>query len=489
MSKQDLPAKAGASEGPAEPTEAAEATEAAQAADSVEPTERTEAVAPTEAAEVTEPAEAGAGTGPAELKEAKEVAGPAEAAEVTEPAGIGAGTGPAELKEAKEVAGPAEAAEVTEPAEAGAGTGPAEPRPAEEPPAEAGEDAAAAADPGEAPARKKTRRRGRRVLLTVLAVLLLAVIGAGALVYERQASYDRNVDRIPGVMPTNTDRPKPSAAGSENWLLVGFDDGAVEVGQGADISKVRGHRSDTLILLHLPADRENAYIVSIPRDSWVEVPGRGHQKINAAFSFGGPALLIRTVEKLTGIRVDHYGAVDFGGFQAMTDALGGVDVTIAKTVYDPANNVTWRAGRQHLNGERALLFVRQRQNLPNGDFDRIKRQQAFLRALAKKASDGGTISNPIKLNRFLRAFTKSISVDDSMSSGDLRSLALGLRGLRPQDVQFLTVPNKGPAMRGVQSVVLLDEVRARELYTAVRGDEMAGYVRRNGGTNSVGTVS
>ncbi|HEX2316104.1 MAG TPA: LCP family protein [Thermomonospora sp.] len=356
-------------------------------------------------------------------------------------------------------------------------------------------DEPAPAEGGEAggrdAARQARRRRRRRVLLSVLVFLMLIVVGLGALVWQRQASYNGNIDRLRGVMPPEEGRPGPNVVGTENWLLVGSDT-RVETsttGEGGDLWKPGRQRSDTLMLLHLPAKRDKAYIISFPRDSWVPVPGHGTQKINAAFSYGGPPLLIETVEDLTGVRIDHFGAIDFNGFKAMTDALGGVDVHVAQTVRDPHNNITWQAGKNHLDGDKALMFVRQRHGLPNGDFDRIKRQQAFLRAITQKAADGGTVTNPFKLDRFMSAFTKSISVDESVSAGDLRSLALSMRGVRGSDITFLTVPNKGPAARGNQSVVLLDDAKAKTLYDAVRTAEVADYVERHGGTNSVGTVS
>ncbi|MFB4313760.1 LCP family protein [Actinomadura sp. 21ATH] len=334
------------------------------------------------------------------------------------------------------------------------------------------------------------KRRWPRILAAVGVFLLLVVIGTVGLVWQRQSSYNGNIDRLPSAMPTGK-RPGPNSSGTQNWLLVGSDTRAEvgTTGEGARVWKPGGQRSDTIMLLHLPADRSKAYVVSFPRDSWVQIPGYGPQKINAAFSFGGPPLLIETVENLTGIRIDHFGAIDFNGFKSMTDALGGVEVNIDKSVYDTANKVRWEAGRQKLDGEKALLFVRQRYNLPNGDFDRIKRQQAFLRALAQKAAEGGTISNPLKLDRFLSAFTKSISVDDSVSAGKLRSLALSLRGVRPGDVQFLTTPNRGSAQRGRQSVVLLDKAKSSALFEAVKTAEVDKYVQQHGGTNKVGTVS
>ncbi|SFO12434.1 MULTISPECIES: LCP family protein [Actinomadura] len=335
------------------------------------------------------------------------------------------------------------------------------------------------------------KRRWPRILIAVGVFLALIVAGLGGLVWQRQSSYNGNIDRIKGVMPDDgSKRPGPNVAGTENWLLVGSDSRAeATTGEGNQVWKPGQQRTDTIMLLHLPADRKKAYIISFPRDSWVEIPGYGRQKINAAFSFGGPKLLIETMESLTGIRVDHFGAIDFEGFKSMTDALGGVTVNIKQSVYDPARKKQWEAGRQKLDGEEALLFVRQRYNLPNGDFDRIKRQQAFLGALAKQAADRGTLTNPLKLDRFLSALTKSISVDEGVSAGDLRSLALSMRSVRASDVMFMTLPNKGTGMRAKQSVVFLDGTKAKALFDAVKSARMAEYVKQHGAGNSLGTVS
>ncbi|MFC0040534.1 LCP family protein [Actinomadura rayongensis] len=365
------------------------------------------------------------------------------------------------------------------------------PPPGPEPvPSEAAKEGLDAVLPGDDGPRPR-KRRWPRVLIGVGVFFVIVVLGLAGLVWQRESAYNGNIDRLHGVMPNNANRPGPSAVGTENWLLVGSDTRAKAgtTGAGGTIWKTGQQRSDTIMLLHLPADRKKAYVVSFPRDSWVDVPGYGDQKINAAFSYGGPPLLIETVEHLTGIRVDHFGAIDFNGFKSMTDALGGVTVNVRNDVYDPKRHVEWSAGKHKLDGEQALTFVRQRYNLPNGDFDRIKRQQAFLGALAKKAADGGTITNPLKLDRFLSAFTKSISVDDKVGAGKLRSLALSLRGIRASDITFLTVPNKGSAARGKQSVVLLDRKRSGTLFTAIKTADMANYVRTYGGGNSVGTVS
>ncbi|GAA4375523.1 hypothetical protein GCM10023088_33110 [Actinomadura verrucosospora] len=301
----------------------------------------------------------------------------------------------------------------------------------------------------------------------------LVLLLAGGL-YLLQRFYDGEVRRVSGALPTAGGRPASSGRG-ENWLLIGSD-------RRADMPSM-GARADTIMLVHLSGHGDRVSVIALPRDAWVPVPGHGFTKINAAFAYGGPSLLIRTVEQLTRVRVDHYAALDFGGFVKMTDALGGVDVTVTKTTHDPMHDRTWQAGRHHLDGVEALDFVRQRWNLPGGDLDRIKRQQAFLHALAAKALD---TRNPIKIDRFVRAATRSATVDDSVTSGTMRGLAHRL--LRTSLMEYLTAPVDRPAERDGQSVVLLEDDGVGELFTAVREDRVGDYVARNGAANTVDSV-
>ena len=335
------------------------------------------------------------------------------------------------------------------------------------------------------------RRLLTRVLLAGGVGVVLLVAGSAGLLLERQQTYDRNIERIPDVFPTAPGRPAPApeppaqAPGrAENWLLVGSDRRADEGTTGADARapswRFGAQRADTIMLVHLPADRSRVYLVSFPRDAWVPIEGYGTAKINAAFSYGGPPLLIATVEQLTGVRVDHFAILDFEGFEAMTDAVGGVDVRVTRTVTDPARDVLWTAGTHHLDGARALDFVRQRYNLPGGDFDRIKRQQAFLKALAGQVVDRGTLSDPRRLNAFLEAATRAVSVDESVTVAGLRSLALQFRSLRAGDIVFMTTPIAGTGMEGRQSVVYLDRAASRPLYRALRTNAIAEYVARAG---------
>lgn len=184
------------------------------------------------------------------------------------------------------------------------------------------------------------------------------------------------------------------------------------------------------MLVHLSGDERSASTVSLPRDSWVPIPGHGSAKINAAFSWGGPPLLIQTVERLTGIRVDHFGVIDWHGFRSLTDAVGGVPVTIERDSYDPEQDRHFTAGTHVLDGEQALAYVRQRHGLPGGELDRIKRQQQFLQSLVGRIRADVSLTDPLGTDRMLDAITRAVSVDDRMSNGDLRALAFGLRRLR-----------------------------------------------------------
>jgi LCP family protein required for cell wall assembly len=324
------------------------------------------------------------------------------------------------------------------------------------------------------------RRRLLTRVLIATAVVALVASGAAGLLLERQRAYDRNIQRVPGVFPAESDRPARTAGRAQNWLLVGSDRRADQATTGLDASqplwRYGTQRADTIMLVHLAADRRRIYLISFPRDAWMPIQGHGKAKLNAAFSFGGPPLLIATIERLTGVRVDHFAILDFEGFKSMTDAVGGVDVQVSRTVWAPAQKVLWPAGTHHLDGAQALDFVRQRHNLPGGDLGRIRRQQAFLKALAGQVVDKGTLTNPLKLNALLEAFTKAVSVDESLTISRLRSLAVQIRSVRPGDVVFVTAPVAGTGTEGRQSVLYLDRTKGQQLYRALREDTVEDYL-------------
>jgi LCP family protein required for cell wall assembly len=239
------------------------------------------------------------------------------------------------------------------------------------------------------------------------------------------------------------------------------------------------YRSDTIMVVHLSADRRSAHLVSIPRDSWVRVPGHGMRRINAAFSLGGPSLSVETVERLTGVDVDHLMVVDWKAFKRITTAIGGVPVRIPADVYDPSQDVRWKAGTHVLAGERALQYVRQRHGLPRGDFSRIHRQQNFVRATLAKVLSNDTLLNPVKVTKVLQAVGDHLLVDDGLSSADLRRLALSTRGLNQDSLRFLTIPTTALDRVAGKEIVRVDRARTRRLFSALTQDKLDRYLRRH----------
>ncbi len=320
-----------------------------------------------------------------------------------------------------------------------------------------------AAQPDEIPPPQKRRRWWLVVSASLVAALLLFIAVGALLLWRAESRYSDNLGRLGNPFSGIPENERPARSdGAMNILLLGSDS-RISAGDPTQW-EVGAQRTDTIMIAHVPADRSAAYIVSIPRDSWVPIPGRGTRKINAAFSFGGPGLLVRTTESLTGVRIEHVATMYFTGFFSMTDALGGVDVPTPDGVV-------------HMNGEEALVYVRERKTLPGGDFDRIKRQQNFLRAMAQKLLQTGALSNPVRLDNFLDALTRSMAVDDDFEVSDMRSLALGLRDLGSDDIRWMTVPLSGTGRSDDgQSIVLLDEAAGAELWQAMRSGAMAEYV-------------
>jgi LCP family protein required for cell wall assembly len=225
------------------------------------------------------------------------------------------------------------------------------------------------------------------------------------------------------------------------------------------------------MIVRFTADRQHAQVISIPRDSWVDIPGHGKNKINAAWAFGGPSLLIQTIEQLTHVRIDHFAAIDFDGIIQVTDDLGGVDVTVADTTsWGP---YTFHKGVNHLNGDQARWYLGQRYGLAGGDFDREKRQQHYLKSMFTKLFSADTFTSPSRLLKSLQVVTKSVAVDDTLSNGNLLSLGYSLRNVTPANVQFFTAPVLGTGREGAASVVYLDMTNGARMWADLNNDSLS----------------
>jgi LCP family protein required for cell wall assembly len=331
------------------------------------------------------------------------------------------------------------------------------------------------------------RGLGRHKALAALSVLLLVVVGAVTAFGFYLNSQLGDIARYESQLGAGQRAPEPVGRGAQaqNILVLGTDKGSGESIEEelADGEWTTGaFRSDTIMLVHIPDHQRRAFLVSIPRDTYVRIPGYGPNKINAAFSFGGPDLATQTIERLTGIYINHVAMIDWAGFKDLTHAIGGVQVHVAETFTDPQNDVTWKAGTHTLEGQEALQYVRTRYGLQNGDFDRIKRQQNFLRAVLAKTISQGTLGNPLRLSALLEAISEATTVDSGWTTADMRRLAIGMRGLDREDVEFLTAPVGGvDEVDDVGSVVRLERRESRALWRALRRDDVTGYLQRYGG--------
>jgi LCP family protein required for cell wall assembly len=334
--------------------------------------------------------------------------------------------------------------------------------------------------PGKAYKPKLRPRWGRIALLAGIALLVIGLI-VGISLYSYASNLDQGLKRTDAFSALTGDRPKAVVDGAQNILLLGSDSRDPDTNDGA----ANAWRSDTIILMHVPKDHKTAQLISIPRDTWVTVPKSdsapcdqgSRAKINASFAFGGLPRAVHTVECLTGVHVDNVVAIDFGGFKDVVNAIGGVDLYVDQTItsiHKPHR--VFKKGMMHMDGDQALDWVRQRYQFARGDFAREEHQQQFLKALMAKASSSGVLTNPKKLNDFLKAVTKAVTVDKGFS---LTDAAVKFRSLRANDLTFITMPNKGSANVDGQSVVLSDKDKAIALFNAVKNDQMSPYIKKS----------
>ncbi|MEV3980630.1 LCP family protein [Nonomuraea sp. NPDC049758] len=306
-------------------------------------------------------------------------------------------------------------------------------------------DAPPSSDPG-APKRRRGRWLRWVIAIAVAVVLLVAGVAVGV-----TAKLSGNLKRSTVTKEDlGETRPPKVATSAMNVLIVGSDQ---RDGKNARYGRrIAGERTDTIMLAHVSSKRDNAMVISFPRDSLVQLPAcratgglPGQQPhlgmINESFNSGGIACTWKTIESLTRIHIDHFVKVDFTGFKSMVNAVGGVEVCLPSPVNDKKALLHLPAGRQTLNGEQALGYVRARYSLGDGsDIGRIQRQQMFIASMLKKVMSGETLTDPSKLFGFLDAGTKSVTVDDDLSVGVMKDLATSLQGLNAGQIRFITTP-------------------------------------------------
>lgn len=331
--------------------------------------------------------------------------------------------------------------------------------------------------------RRKTRSKRRKGLLITASVaagiVVLGGTGAGYLYFK----LNGNIKSVDINQALGTDRPTKVDNGSENILVLGSDTRSgsnEELGGGTDDGSAR---SDTAMVVHVYEGHKSASVVSIPRDTLVERPsctdanGVTHDAasevmFNSAYSTGGAACAVKTVESMSGIRMDHYIEVDFSGFQKLIDDLGGVKITTTQDINDPDSHLNLTAGTHTLDGEQALGLVRTRHGVGDGsDLGRIQLQQAFIKALMNQVKSIGLLTSPTKLLELADTATNAITTDSDLKSvNDLVSFAGGLKGISSSKMTMVTMPVQYDSANANR--VLVDEAKDKLVWDALKNDQV-----------------
>ncbi|MFE5024714.1 LCP family protein [Streptomyces sp. NPDC056656] len=316
---------------------------------------------------------------------------------------------------------------------------------------------------------------------TTVSVTVLAAAGIGHAVVT---GLDTDINRID---PFKDMKNRPSGGHGMNVLLVGTD-GRDKI-TPAERKKYRlggapCHCTDTIMIVHLSADKDRASIVSLPRDSYAEIPphtdqttGEQHHqhpvKLNAAYAEGGPHLTVRTVEHMTGVKIDHYMEVDFTSFMKTVDVLGGVEICTAHPLKDSYTGLDMAVGTHTLDGGQALQYVRARHTDGAGDLGRMQRQQRFLAALIAKTTSSGVLLNPVRFRDVARTLLSSVRADKGFGTDQMVGLGQAMRGFSPSSSEFTTVPisEASSPVKGIGSTVKWDPAKSTKLFKALREDK------------------
>lgn len=314
-----------------------------------------------------------------------------------------------------------------------------------------------------APPRRRRRWRARRIIGIILVLL---VVGAVAMWFYMDSQLHR-------VSALSDYAGRPAQGAGTNWLIVGSDsrqgltDAQAAQLHTGDASAVAGGRTDTIMLVHLPDNSTKPTMVSLLRDSYVSIPGHGKNKINAAYAFGGPSLLVQTVEQATGVRIDHYAEIGLGGFASVVDDVGGVTMCLPQAVQDSFAGINLPAGCQNLNGANALGYVRSRHAFATSDFARTQHQREFLGALANRIVSPGVLLNPFDLFPVLFDLPGNLTVDNGDHLQDLIGLGWSMRGISDGNLVTTAVPVSG----STGGSLLWDKLKSQEMFNDLNTDQ------------------
>ncbi|QES47639.1 transcriptional regulator [Streptomyces venezuelae] len=327
----------------------------------------------------------------------------------------------------------------------------------------------------------RTRTRGQKIRRVLLWSLLAVVVALGGGAWWTYNHLNGNIQSVDLDQAIGDNRPQKVVTGAQNILVIGSDSRAGDNGE-LDGGQVSGARSDTTLLMHIPAGGTKATAISIPRDTLITrpdckdengrtIPGQKRTMINSVLGTGGPACVVKTVEQLSGVRVDHFVQVDFAGFKGLVDALGGVTVTLDQPIKGSKGGITLDAGEHRLNGTDSLKFVRTRKGYADGsDLGRIGLQQKFMTAMLAEIKKQDALGNPARLYKLADAGTKSLTTDSELGSlTKLSDFAKSMKGVDPQTMETIMLPVAYDKID--PNRVIVAEPQATQLWEALRKDE------------------
>ncbi|MFC5185714.1 LCP family protein [Actinomadura harenae] len=310
--------------------------------------------------------------------------------------------------------------------------------------------------------RRRRRRRWPKVLGALLAALVLLIVG-GYFYLDSRLKHEDVLADYPG---------RPADTPGTNWLIVGSDsrEGLSRSDEkNLSTGHAAGRRTDSMMLLHYGSGGTS--LVSLPRDSYLPIPGHGSNKLNAAFAFGGPKLLVQTVEQATGVHIDHYAEIGFGGFVGVVDAIGGVNICVKDAIKDPKAGLDLQPGCQNLDGKRALGYVRTRK-FARADLERVEHQRQFFGALMKKATSPGVMLNPFASVPLAMNATSNFRVDNGDHLYDLVRMMWAMRGVTGGKGTTTTVPIGGTGSSpAAGSYITWNRTLAGQLFGALKQDQ------------------
>ncbi|MFF3843580.1 LCP family protein [Streptomyces sp. NPDC001930] len=327
--------------------------------------------------------------------------------------------------------------------------------------------------------------------------LSVTVLAAGGIGHALVTGLDTGITRVD---PFKDMKNRPQAGHGMNVLVVGTDGRDRITPEEKAKYRLGGapcRCTDTVMLVHISEDRERASVVSLPRDSYTEMPehtdlttGRKHHahpvKLNAAYAEGGPSLTVRTVESMTGVKIDHYLEVDFTSFMRTVDAVGGVQICTTRPVKDSYTGLDLPAGTHELDGGQALQYVRSRHIDGAADIGRMQRQQRFLAALVERITSGGVLFNPVRFREVATTMLGSVRADEDFGTDQLLALSKAMRGFTPASSEFVSVPigDMSFPVKGIGSTVKWDAAKAQKLFRALREDRPLAAASKPGSSSS-----